>query len=132
MQRNFVANPALASNLRAHHAMVATYTDQAAGTISLDDLAEQTFTPDVIKIDIEGAELDALQGASRLLAGRHPSFLIEVHGEEAEMGCIETLRANGYIPQVVHQRRWFADFRPSSHNRWLVADSPRCRSHSSG
>ncbi len=35
--------------------------------------------PEVIKIDIEGAEFLALQGASRLLAEKKPLLLIEVH-----------------------------------------------------
>jgi hypothetical protein len=34
----------------------------------------------LIKIDVEGAEVDVLKGAENLLRERHPVLLIEVHG----------------------------------------------------
>lgn len=37
--------------------------------------------PDLIKIDTEGAELDVLRGALRLLREHHPALYIEMHGE---------------------------------------------------
>jgi FkbM family methyltransferase len=47
--------------------------------IRLDKLDHYAhLKPDFIKIDIEGAEIDALQGAQRLLAHR-PNLYIEVH-----------------------------------------------------
>lgn len=36
--------------------------------------------PDFVKMDIEGAELEALQGARPLLAECHPTLFIELHG----------------------------------------------------
>jgi FkbM family methyltransferase len=44
---------------------------------SLIDRGERA--PDVIKMDVEGAELLALQGARKLLAEKKPVLLIEVH-----------------------------------------------------
>ncbi|MEI6701914.1 MAG: FkbM family methyltransferase [Deltaproteobacteria bacterium] len=38
------------------------------------------FSPKLIKIDIEGAELCALRGGARLLEDKHPALLLEVHG----------------------------------------------------
>jgi FkbM family methyltransferase len=37
------------------------------------------IAPDVVKIDVEGAELKALRGAETLLRGRRGSILLEVH-----------------------------------------------------
>ena len=46
--------------------------------IDLDFLLEKTFCPDFVKIDIEGAEMMALQGAEKLLRDVRPLILIEV------------------------------------------------------
>ena len=47
-----------------------------------DDLAEAHLpNTDLIKIDVEGFELQVLQGARCLLQTRHPALYIEIHGE---------------------------------------------------
>ena len=52
-------------------------------TISLDQFTQETSPPDFIKMDIEGAEILALEGAAAILGGMHPPrMLIEFHGEE--------------------------------------------------
>jgi FkbM family methyltransferase len=47
--------------------------------------------PQVMKIDVEGAELDVLEGASRLLREHRPVILLATHGEEVHRGCLELL-----------------------------------------
>lgn len=47
--------------------------------VSLDDFSKESHViPDVIKIDIEGAETLALKGASRLISEHSPHLIIEV------------------------------------------------------
>jgi FkbM family methyltransferase len=53
------------------------------GMVTLDDLLDATFRPDLVKLDIEGAELSALSAAPRLLEAR-PRFLVEVGGESRD------------------------------------------------
>ncbi|MCA9421976.1 MAG: FkbM family methyltransferase, partial [Nitrospira sp.] len=48
---------------------------------TLDWIAERYELPNFVKIDIEGAELLALNGAQHLLSKARPSFLIEVSSE---------------------------------------------------
>ena len=51
---------------------------------TIDRLAEEGAfrSPDAIKIDIEGAELAALRGASGLLTGAHPpAVFLELHND---------------------------------------------------
>ena len=53
---------------------------------------------------------------------RRPCVIVETHSLELEHECMELLRAAGYKPQIVDQRRRVRDYRPLDHNRWLVAD----------
>lgn len=43
---------------------------------TIDQLADEFGTPDIVKIDVEGAELHALQGAQRTLAGSEPPMVM--------------------------------------------------------
>ena len=47
-------------------------------TVSLDWLAQQLPAPDVLKIDVEGAELIAFRGARQLLQTKRPILIFEL------------------------------------------------------
>jgi FkbM family methyltransferase len=49
-------------------------------TVTLDWLSEQIALPDVLKIDVEGAELPVLRGAARLLKTKRPVVIFESTG----------------------------------------------------
>jgi hypothetical protein len=88
--------------------------------MTLDTAAREFFMPDFIKLDIEGMEDEALEGAKFILSERKPSLIIEVHAKDKEKNCLEILRSHKYSPLIVDQRRWLKDHRPLAHNRWLV------------
>lgn len=49
-------------------------------TTTLDKiLAKSTQIPDLVKIDVEGAEKDVLKGAKELAAKQHSAFMVEMH-----------------------------------------------------
>ena len=52
--------------------------------------------PDVIKIDVEGAEADVLTGAGEMLLASRPRIFLEAHGEALEKACSEQLLRLGY------------------------------------
>ena len=51
---------------------------QTVMTVSLDWLAERLPPPDVLKIDVEGAELAVFHGAQKLLKGKRPVLVFEL------------------------------------------------------
>jgi len=67
-------------------------------TASLDDLlaAGRIPAPDFIKMDIEGAEGDALRGAARLLAGSPLTIVLSTHGYEQHEICWGILKGAGF------------------------------------
>lgn len=46
---------------------------------TLDDFAREHVAPDVVKIDVEGAESEVLKGADKVFAESRPLLLCEVH-----------------------------------------------------
>jgi FkbM family methyltransferase len=65
---------------------------------TLDDLAQLLGFPDLVKLDVEGAELDALLGAKTVLA-HHPTVLVEAHSPDLLAAVTELLQVNGYDVQ---------------------------------
>lgn len=82
--------PTLSAKLARHHGSISVPVETIDGLIS-----RGVPPPDVIKIDIEGAEILALRGGSRLLLGPHrprvlfvelhPRFLPAFGGSESEI-----------------------------------------------
>jgi hypothetical protein len=96
-------------------------------TVTLDSLPLNRSAHGLIKIDVDGGELDVLAGASSLLASCTPDLLIETHSHRLEEGCLEIVRALGYHAQIV-DKAWWRRLIPeqrAGHNRWLVATGLR-------
>jgi FkbM family methyltransferase len=60
---------------------------------------EDLPAPDLIKIDVEGAEVDVLSGAGELLRGARPLLMIELHG--TNQGVSAALRSLNYHSVVL-------------------------------
>lgn len=57
-----------------------TTTKTSVETITLDTVCTNTgLTPDLVKIDVEGAELLVLRGAAKLVSERRPTIILAVH-----------------------------------------------------
>jgi len=78
--------------------------DLQVKTVSLDELIEtnQIPPPDFMKIDIEGAEASALQGAKSMLSRVHPTILLATHGSEVHENCCQFLESLGYILKPIY------------------------------
>jgi FkbM family methyltransferase len=61
------------------------------------------IVPDILKIDIEGAEYSLLLGALATIRKYHPQFYIELHSEYCALKCTELLVGEGYSMTVLHE-----------------------------
>ena len=65
-------------------------------TLALDDFIEHTqLVPNLLKLDIEEAEFDALQGMKKTLITAKPHLILETQREDTN--CLNFLRDHGYI-----------------------------------
>lgn len=97
-------------------ATVQTITVQTA---RLDDLVPEGYRPNFVKIDVEGAELQVLQGAIKVLVRSHP-FLVFEHGRFAQ-------EAYGTTSEMVYDVLAAAGFRISLMADWLADQPPLSR-----
>ncbi|MDM8167647.1 FkbM family methyltransferase [Roseovarius sp.] len=79
-------------------------SEERVETIALDELcAEHNLEPDLIKIDVEGAELLALDGMTNILGARRAKILIEVTPKTAPE-VVSRLKSAGYELRRVDER----------------------------
>lgn len=72
--------------------------DLTVRTLSIDQgIARGEWpVPDVMKIDVEGAESEVLTGAAQLLAHHHPVIVLACHGTPQFRACSDLLAHAGY------------------------------------
>ena len=70
-----------------------TTVDAAVGKLGME--------PDVLKIDVEGAEVSVLRGAQSMLRRKRPVIFLEVHSDTLRSACLEILQPLGYSFQTL-------------------------------
>lgn len=67
-------------------------------SVILDNLLEEKkiLPPNVIKIDIEGAELEALKGMKKIFQKYRPAVFLAVHNETLYKNCLNFLNSLNY------------------------------------
>jgi FkbM family methyltransferase len=79
---------------RASNSLIGEGPAQTVVAITMDWMLERFAAPQLVKIDVEGMEYEALIGASNLLLRQRPAILCEVTRNHDAVG--ELLRAAGY------------------------------------
>ena len=64
--------------------------------IALDDFSRRHAPPDLIKIDVEGAEAAVLRGGERIFATKRPLLICEVHNEDSSREVSQWLLERNY------------------------------------
>jgi len=65
-------------------------------TTTIDKEANERPEPDVLKLDVEGAEIDALKGAEQFIRTKKPVLLVEVHSAEIAVQYDRLMTEFGY------------------------------------
>ncbi len=66
-------------------------------TVSLDAIAERLgVVPNVLKIDVEGAELSVLRGARNRILPAKPKIFLSLHSPTLKTDCLKYLEQFGY------------------------------------
>jgi UDP-N-acetylglucosamine--N-acetylmuramyl-(pentapeptide) pyrophosphoryl-undecaprenol N-acetylglucosamine transferase len=87
----------------------------AVETAALDELVErgELAPPAVVKIDVEGAEVDAIAGMRETLRRHRPLVLCELHGTNREFAA--AMRELGYEPAPLTGDGPIEDAEPTAH-----------------
>lgn len=75
-------------------------------TVAIDSLLAQggIRPPSLIKIDVEGAEIECLRGAARTIRTSHPIIFLATHGTEPHGACVSMLAEWGYRISPIDSR----------------------------
>lgn len=118
-------NEPLPADVRVTELVIGDVHDPETGRATLDGLVHEEGypAPDVLKIDIEGAEGAALRGAQAVLSEHGPHLVVEVHDADQRAACRAVLEHAGYAVDVVEQSTsWFRDSQGRNMERgWFVA-----------
>jgi hypothetical protein len=97
-------------------------------TVSIDELIARGLTPpDIIKIDVEGHELDVLHGAKQLLLTQKPALSIEMHPDllalrgVSGLAIAKFLKDAGYVFRDMDLKPVKTDFFHQRNNYRFVA-----------
>lgn len=73
-------------------------TDVRVACFTLDELLAtgRFLVPDVIKVDVEGAESQVLEGAQTLLRQHAPTWFVALHSLDQKHACLRLLADAGY------------------------------------
>lgn len=92
--------------------------------VSLTELVGDLPGPILLKVDIDGGEVNLLHSADNCLRLPELRWVMETHSEELEEQCISWFQSKGYKTLVVDNAWWrvlLPERRPLIHNRWLIA-----------
>ena len=86
-------------------------------TLPLDELKEIGISakPDIIKIDVEGAEALVLRGGQKTILSNKPLIFLEVHSIKAMFEVMDFFRSVSYSAHVIHEEtdgRCFLEAKP--------------------
>jgi hypothetical protein len=95
------------------------------GMLSIAELVRDLPRPILLKVDIDGGEVNLLESAEDCDFLRELHWVIETHSKELEDLCMQWLCAHRYKARIIPNAFWrriLPEQRPIEHNRWLVGE----------
>lgn len=99
----------------------------STSVVRIDDLPLPPDGRILIKIDVDGGEVDVLKGATRTLRSRSCGVLVETHTADLERDCCALLQSENYAVCIIKNAWWrsfIPEYRTTEHNRWLWGEHP--------
>ena len=93
--------------------------------LGLDTLLADLPRPLLVKIDIDGGEVDALASVGALRDLQNSLWVVETHSAGLERECVSWFATRGFKTSIVDHAWWrtfIPELRPGPQNRWLIAD----------
>jgi FkbM family methyltransferase len=75
--------------------------EYAVTTVTVDSFASDHRPPDVMKIDVEGAEVEVLTGATKTLLRHRPVIILSTHGWRLHQESLALLASLGYEHEML-------------------------------
>jgi FkbM family methyltransferase len=91
---------------------------------TLDSLAAETGTPQFVKIDTEGHEVQVLAGAAGVLAAGGTDWLVEFHSPGAHEECLRILREAGCAVETIRHPHYPVGSPMYRQHAWIKAFAP--------
>lgn len=77
--------------------------DVEVEVVTLDHALERFGLPRLVKVDVEGAEVDVLKGSDELLRTRATVFVVETHSKALNDTCTQIFDSYGYESEQLHE-----------------------------
>lgn len=93
--------------------------------ITIDEYVEKNNINrlDVVKIDVDGGEMDVLLGMQRTIDRDHPHMSVELHSPELHQQVKEFLESRGYTMNLVDPPAY--ELRPIPFNKFFFSELPK-------
>jgi hypothetical protein len=123
LRANLVINAGIADRVEVIESFSGWREDTSI--VRIDDLALPPSGRILIKVDVDGGELDVLKGATKTLQNRACTILVETHSKDLEQSCCALLQSENYTVRIIKNAWWrlfIPENRTIEHNRWLWAE----------
>jgi FkbM family methyltransferase len=77
---------------------------EGVASVTIDELARRYGPPMIIKLDVEGADARALEGARHVLSGSRSIVVLELHGSAQRERVPELFGTDGYVIEELDSR----------------------------